>query len=71
MSAPERRYVDELPDLIDASEYAEHPTGALVRVRISVDSDGVQLLGDALRPAHIEALLEALGDGPIERMLCG
>lgn len=64
-------FVPALPDLIDASEYADHPAGNLVRLRIEVTDSGVVLLGDAMRPVTLEALLGALGDGTIEQMLCG
>jgi hypothetical protein len=36
-----------------------------------VTDDGVAVLGDAFRPATLEALLTALGGGPVEQMLCG
>ena len=64
-------FVESLPDLIDAAEYADHPRGGLVRLRIVVSHDGVEVLGDALRPVNIEALLTALGGGAMEQMLCG
>jgi FtsH ternary system-associated peptide len=64
-------FVAALPDLIDASEYADHPDGHLVRLRITVTESGVELLGDALRPQAIEAVLAALGGGTMEQMLCG
>jgi hypothetical protein len=64
-------FVPELPDLITPDEYDAHPEGRLVRLQITVTEDGVQVLGDAFRPAAVEALLAALGGGPIEEMLCG
>ncbi len=64
-------FVESLPDLIDASEYADHPDGRLVRVRIIVTESGVEILGDAFRPAALEALLADLGGGATEQMLCG
>jgi hypothetical protein len=67
----EFRYVDHLPDLIDPVEYADHPTGNLVQLRITVTESGVEILGDAMRPEVIEALLAALGPKTIEQMLCG
>lgn len=70
-SADGVQFVAALPDLIDASEYADHPTGDLVRLRIQVTDAGVELLGDAMRPVTLEELLAALGGGPIEQMLCG
>lgn len=63
--------VEHLPDLIDPVEYADHPEGDLVRVRISVTADGVELLGDGMRPEVLEALLEALEPDEIEQMWCG
>lgn len=64
-------FVPHIPDLISPDEYEAYPDGNLVRIEISVTSDGVRILGDSLRPAAVEALLAALGDGPIEEMLCG
>jgi hypothetical protein len=67
----ERLFVESLPDLISASEYADHPHGDLVRLRVVVTDDGVEVLSDAMRPVSLEALLSALGGGPTEQMLCG
>ncbi|WIM99421.1 hypothetical protein ACTOB_003072 [Actinoplanes oblitus] len=67
----ENIFVESLPDLISAEEYADHPDGRLIRLRIDCDDDGVRILGDALRPAELEALLRELGGGPTEQMLCG
>ena len=64
-------FVPHLRDLIDPDEYAAHPEGKLVRLEIMVTDDGVEILGDAFRPAVLEALFTALGDGPIQEMLCG
>lgn len=64
-------FVESLPDLIDASEYDDHPDGGLVRLRIKVTDSGVELLGDGLRPDLIEAILNELGGGTMEQMLCG
>jgi hypothetical protein len=69
MAEPE--FVDSLPDLISGAEYADHPEGRLVRVRIRVTDSGVEVLGDAFRPATLERVLGELGDGPIQQMLCG
>ena len=65
------RFVENLPDLIHPEEYAEHPAGRLVRIRISVTEDGVEILGDAFRPEVLEEILSRLGPGEIEQMLCG
>ncbi|GAA1416753.1 radical SAM-modified peptide, FtsH ternary system-associated [Catellatospora coxensis] len=67
----EPRYVQHLPDLIMPEEYADHPDGRLVRLRISVCPDGVDIVGDAFRPEALERLLAAISEGPIDQMLCG
>jgi hypothetical protein len=67
----EYRMVEHIPDLIQPEEYEEHPEGRLVRISISVDGGGVQVLGDAFRPEVLERLLETLGPDAIEQMLCG
>ncbi|WUI02582.1 hypothetical protein OHR68_12500 [Spirillospora sp. NBC_00431] len=70
-------FVPSLPDLIDPAEYADHPGGRLVRLRITVTENGVELLGDGMRPDQIEAVLENVtgpddDEGPeMEQMLCG
>lgn len=64
-------FVASLPDLIDASEYATYPDGQLIRIRVAVTESGVELLGDGMRPAAIEAILTELGGGTMEQMLCG
>jgi hypothetical protein len=70
-TAAEHVFVESLPDLIDPSEYAEHPHGDLVRLRIVVTEAGVEVQGDAMRPLSVETLLAALGGGATEQMLCG
>jgi len=67
----EYRFVKNLPDLIEPGDYEDQPLGRLVRVRIRVMDDGVEVLGDAFRPAALERLLEELGAGVVEQMLCG
>jgi hypothetical protein len=72
------RFVEDLPDLIQAEEYADHPDGRLIRFRIRVTGSGVEILGDAFRPEALEKILTGLGregdrdDGDeIDQMLCG
>lgn len=64
-------FVPHLPDLIDSREYAADPDGRKVRVRVRVTAEGVEVLGDAVRPGELEALLEVLGAECVEQMLCG
>jgi FtsH ternary system-associated peptide len=71
VAVTEYRFVEHLPDLIGPEEYASQPEGDLVRIRISVSDDGVEMLGDAMRPDVLERILVALGPQVIEQMLCG
>jgi hypothetical protein len=67
----EVRYVADLPDLIGADDYAGDPAGRLVRLRLSVTAEGVEILGDALRVDELERLLAQLDPREIEQTLCG
>jgi FtsH ternary system-associated peptide len=67
----EYRFVPHLPDLIHPEDYADDPEGRRVRLRIRITDEGVEVLGDALRPLALERLLEELGAEIIEQMLCG
>ncbi len=50
MAAVQHIFTESIPDLINAEEYDRYPDGNLVRVRISVSENGVEILGDGLRP---------------------
>jgi hypothetical protein len=65
------RFVQHLPDLIHPEDYAGDPEGRRIRVRIRATEQGVELLGDAMRPDELEKLLESLDAKVIEQMLCG
>ncbi len=71
VAVTEYRFVEHLPDLIGPEEYASQPTGGLVRIRITVGQDGVEVIGDAIRPDVLERILASLGPEEIEQMLCG
>jgi hypothetical protein len=69
-------FTDSLPDLIGAHEYHQYPEGTLVRIRISVSENGVEILGDGIRPELVEQVLTAVTSGAggrvlMEQMLCG
>lgn len=70
-TGPEFVFVPHLPDLIDTSEYPDHPDGRLVRIEIRTGEHGVEVLADGFRPAWVEHLLTEIGGGPIDEMLCG
>ncbi len=64
-------FVEHIPDLIHPEEYAANPHGRRVRLRIRRTDHGVEIIGDAIRPQELEALLQRLGVETIEQMLCG
>jgi FtsH ternary system-associated peptide len=65
------RYVEHLPDLIHEDEYDDYRDGNLVRLRVRVTENGIDILGDGMRPEMLEKLLRRIGTGPIDQMLCG
>ena len=64
-------FVPHLPDLIQPEDYPGDPMGRRLRFRIRATAEGVELLGDAMRPETLEKLLKALEADVIEQMLCG
>lgn len=67
----DHRFVAQIPDLIHPEDYPSDPLGSRIRLRIRVSAEGVEILGDAMCPALLEELLEALEPEVIEAMLCG
>jgi hypothetical protein len=65
------KFVDNLPDLISPEDYADDPDGTRVRLKIRVTADGIEVLGDAMRPIALEKILAALSSECVEQMLCG
>jgi len=65
------QFVEQLPDLIQPEDYADDPQGYRLRFQIKTTPEGVEILGDAMRPITLEKLLEALEPNQIEQMLCG
>lgn len=66
-----RVFVESLPDLIEPNEYADDPNGRRIKLRIRVTENGIEVLGDAVRPKELEELLLALDPATLEQMLCG
>ena len=64
-------FVDEIPDLIHPQDYADDPQGRRVRLKISKTGEGLEIIGDAIRPDELERLLEGMDADTIEQMLCG
>lgn len=65
------RFVEHLPDLIHPQDYVSDAEGRRLRLQIRPTSEGVEILGDAMRPKELERLLESLDPAAIESMLCG
>ena len=70
-AAHQRRDVEAIPDLIHPEEYAGDPEGRRLRLRIRATAEGLEIVGDAMNPEHLERLLKVLGADEIEQMLCG
>jgi hypothetical protein len=67
----EVRFVPQLPDLIHPDDYDSDPNGRRLRLQIRATADGVEVLGDAMRPVVLEQMLAELDPDVIEQMLCG
>ncbi len=65
------KFVENIPDLIHPEEYSSDPQGRRMRFRIRATAEGIEILGDAVRPKALEQLLGHLGEVEIEQMLCG
>jgi hypothetical protein len=68
---PHSRFVDHLPDLITEEDYRDPPDRKKVRIRITITTNGVEILGDSMYAPLLERLLGEAGADEIERMLCG
>ena len=64
-------YVDHLPDLMTWEDYESAHGQKLLRLRLRVTDDGLEIIGDSPYPHDLEELLAALGPEAIEMMLCG
>ena len=63
--------VADLPDLMKPEDYQSCAEQKKIRVRISIDDNGVEILGDSLYVEPLEKLLAASGATLLERSLCG
>jgi FtsH ternary system-associated peptide len=68
---PAEAFVNHLPDLMTWDDYAVAHQRKVVRIRVTVTAEGVEVLGDSPYPHLLEELLAALGPEAIEQMLCG
>jgi len=65
------RIVAELPDLMQKEDYFEDVSVKKVRFRLTLNDDGLEILGDSLYVESLERLLRQSGEHLIERSLCG
>lgn len=68
---PKTRFVSHLPDLITEEDYLDSPEQKKLRIRINVNEEGVDVLGDSMYAYLVEQLMDQLGADEIERILCG
>ncbi len=68
---PVTKFVDHLPDLITESDYQDPPERKKVRIQISLDGNGIQILGDTMHAPLLEQLLGDAGATEIQKMPCG
>ena len=65
------KIVANLPDLIQPEDYQNCTREKKIRLRISINENGVEILGDSLYVEPLEKLLAASGATLLERSLCG
>jgi hypothetical protein len=65
------KIVAELPDLMRSEDYRDAATVKKVRFRLTLNDDGLEILGDSLYVEPLERLLRLTGNHLIERSLCG
>lgn len=69
--APDRKYVGSLPSLMGYDDYENAETRKLIRFRLTINEDGIELLGDSAHPVDLDMLLRILEPRMIQSMLCG
>jgi hypothetical protein len=68
---PTMTYVNHVPDLMTWDDYEVAHRRKLVRFRLRVTDEGLEIIGDSSYPHLLEELLEVLSPEAIEMMLCG
>jgi len=68
---PTIAYVTNLPDLITLEDYRSSNRQKLVRFRLTITDEGIEIIGDSSYPHGLEELLTALSPRTIEMVLCG
>ncbi len=65
------KIVADLPDLMKPEDYKSCTEQKKIRLRISINENGVEILGDSLYIEPLEKLLAEGGATLLERSLCG
>ena len=68
---PTIEYVEHIPDLMTWADYEAAHQRKIIRVRLQVTDNGLEIIGDSAYPHLLEQLLEALDPETISMMLCG
>ena len=68
---PKIRYVPYLEDLMQEQDYEKPGNGKVVKIKITVNDQGVEVLGDSMYAKILETLLTEAGVKEIQKMLCG
>jgi hypothetical protein len=64
-------YVGHIPDLMTWDDYEVSHRRRLVRLRLTITEEGVEIIGDSPYPHLLEKLLAELDAKKVEMMLCG
>jgi hypothetical protein len=68
---PTPAYVAHIPDLMTWDDYEVSHERKLVRFRLTVTEQGLEIIGDSPYPHLLEELLAKLDPTVVEMMLCG
>ena len=70
-TGPNAAYVGHIPDLMTWDDYEVSHERKLVRFRLTVTDQGLEIIGDSPYPHLLEELLAKLDPSVVEMMLCG
>jgi hypothetical protein len=68
---PNPTYVSHIPDLMTWDDYEVSHERKLIRFRLTVTEQGLEIIGDSPYPHLLEELLAKLDPATVEMMLCG
>ncbi|HLW03753.1 MAG TPA: radical SAM-modified peptide, FtsH ternary system-associated [Ktedonobacterales bacterium] len=68
---PASSYVDHIPDLMTWDDYEVAHERKVIRFRLTLTDQGLEIIGDSPYPHLLEQILSKLDPVVIEMMLCG